>query len=53
MVKEGARRLCGKNIDVRGQSALEMVHFDVQLIGGYALRKRNITEMATGEGKTP
>ena len=29
-----------------------MVHFDVQLIGGYALHKRNIAEMATGEGKT-
>ena len=53
VVKEGARRLCGKNIDVRGQEVLwEMVHFDVQLIGGYALHKRNIAEMATGEGKT-
>ena len=53
LVKEGARRLCGKNIDVRGHEVLwEMVHFDVQLIGGYALHKRNIAEMATGEGKT-
>ena len=53
VVKEGARRLCGKNIDVRGHEVLwEMVHFDVQLIGGYALHKRNIAEMATGEGKT-
>ena len=53
VVKEGARRLCGKKIDVRGHEVLwEMVHFDVQLIGGYALHKRNIAEMATGEGKT-
>ena len=53
VVKEGARRLCGENIDVRGHEVLwEMVHFDVQLIGGYALHKRNIAEMATGEGKT-
>ena len=53
VVKEGARRVGGKNIDVRGHEVLwEMVHFDVQLIGGYALHKRNIAEMATGEGKT-
>ncbi len=29
-----------------------MVHFDVQLIGGYCLHKGKIAEMATGEGKT-
>ena len=29
-----------------------MVHYDVQLIGGVALHKGNIAEMATGEGKT-
>ncbi len=29
-----------------------MVHFDVQLIGGIALHKGTIAEMATGEGKT-
>jgi len=27
-------------------------HYDVQLIGGIALHKNNITEMRTGEGKT-
>jgi len=32
--------------------ALEMRHFDVQLIGGYALYKGMIAEMKTGEGKT-
>ncbi len=30
----------------------DMVHYDVQLIGGVALHKGKIAEMATGEGKT-
>ncbi|MFO7872955.1 MAG: preprotein translocase subunit SecA [Bacteroidales bacterium] len=30
----------------------DMVHYDVQLIGGIHLHKGKITEMATGEGKT-
>ncbi|MDR0419771.1 MAG: preprotein translocase subunit SecA, partial [Prevotellaceae bacterium] len=30
----------------------DMVHYDVQLIGGVALHKGNVAEMATGEGKT-
>jgi preprotein translocase subunit SecA len=29
-----------------------MVHYDVQLMGGYALHKGKIAEMQTGEGKT-
>jgi preprotein translocase subunit SecA len=29
-----------------------MLHYDVQIIGGAALHKGNISEMATGEGKT-
>ena len=29
-----------------------MVHYDVQLIGGYVLHSGKISEMATGEGKT-
>lgn len=29
-----------------------MVHYDVQIIGGWALHKGKIAEMATGEGKT-
>ncbi|MEY4920830.1 MAG: preprotein translocase subunit, ATPase [Pseudomonadota bacterium] len=32
--------------------ALEMRHFDVQLIGGMALHDGKISEMRTGEGKT-
>ncbi|MGE4496409.1 MAG: preprotein translocase subunit SecA [Deferribacterales bacterium] len=31
---------------------MNMRHFDVQLIGGYALHKGKIAEMKTGEGKT-
>lgn len=30
----------------------EMLHFDVQLMGGISLHEGNISEMATGEGKT-
>jgi preprotein translocase subunit SecA len=29
-----------------------MIHYDVQLIGGYVLHSGKISEMATGEGKT-
>ncbi|MDA8166562.1 MAG: preprotein translocase subunit SecA, partial [Actinomycetota bacterium] len=32
--------------------ALEMRHFDVQIMGGIALHEGNIAEMKTGEGKT-
>jgi preprotein translocase subunit SecA len=52
-VKNAARRLCGKNVLVRGHEIKwEMVHFDVQLIGGMALHQNMVAEMATGEGKT-
>src|SRR4030095_9199633 len=30
----------------------DMVHFDVQLLGGIVLHRGRIAEMATGEGKT-
>jgi len=30
----------------------EMIHYDVQLMGGAALHRGNISEMQTGEGKT-
>ncbi len=53
VVKNAARRLCGTSVDVIGHPiAWEMVHFDVQLIGGLAIHKGMIAEMATGEGKT-
>jgi preprotein translocase subunit SecA len=52
-VKNVARRLCGKTWLVCDQPVTwNMVHFDVQLIGGIALHEGNIAEMATGEGKT-
>src|SRR5215472_16637394 len=51
VVKNAARRLCGQEITVRGHPLKwEMVHFDVQLIGGMALHSGKIAEMATGEG---
>ena len=52
-VKNAARRLCGQEVDVMGHMLRwEMVHYDVQLIGGMALHDNRIAEMATGEGKT-
>ena len=35
-----------------GKRVLNMRHFDVQLVGGYALHTGRIAEMKTGEGKT-
>ena len=53
VVKNACRRLCGKDVIVRGHPLRwEMVPFDVQLIGGMALHSGKIAEMATGEGKT-
>ena len=54
------------NIEIRGEKAYyhnqwmaggnlitwDMVHYDVQLIGGIVLHEGKISEMATGEGKT-
>jgi preprotein translocase subunit SecA len=53
VAKNAARRLCGTTVEVCGHPiAWEMVHFDVQLIGGLAIHRGMIAEMATGEGKT-
>jgi len=53
VVKNACRRLCGQEIIVREHPLKwEMIPFDVQLIGGYALHTGRISEMATGEGKT-
>lgn len=55
-----------KNVKVKGEKALwanawdaagkpitwDMVHYDVQLIGGISLHQGKIAEMQTGEGKT-
>ncbi len=52
-VKNAARRLVGREVTVCDhQLKWDMVHFDVQLIGGICLHEGRIAEMATGEGKT-
>lgn len=52
-------RINGNNVEYAnewmaagGHIKWNMVHYDVQLIGGWALHKGKIAEMATGEGKT-
>lgn len=54
------------NVEIKGEKAIykntwmaggnpvtwDMVHYDVQLIGGVVLHQGKIAEMATGEGKT-
>jgi preprotein translocase subunit SecA len=53
VVKNGARRLVGREVNVCDHVLTwNMVHFDVQLIGGMVLHHGKISEMATGEGKT-
>ncbi len=53
VVKEACRRHVGKSWKVVDQETeWNMVHFDVQLIGGIVLHQGKIAEMATGEGKT-
>ena len=52
-VKNGARRLVGTTAIVNEhEQSWDMVPFDGQLIGGIALHRGRIAEMATGEGKT-
>jgi preprotein translocase subunit SecA len=52
-VKNACRRLMGQEITVSNhQMVWDMIPYDVQLIGGIALHRGNIAEMATGEGKT-
>ncbi|HJU74314.1 MAG TPA: preprotein translocase subunit SecA [Gemmatimonadaceae bacterium] len=52
-VREAARRLLGSTVTVTGHDMVwDMVHYDVQLIGGIQLHLGRIAEMATGEGKT-
>ena len=52
-VREAARRMLGRVIGVTGRDMTwDMVHYDVQLIGGIQLHLGRIAEMGTGEGKT-
>jgi len=55
VVKNAARRLTERQqeFSVCDQPMTwNMVHFDVQLVGGIVLHRGRISEMATGEGKT-
>src|SRR5205809_269947 len=55
VVKNAARRLKERqhSFTVCDQPMVwDMVHFDVQLLGGIVLHRGRIAEMATGEGKT-
>jgi preprotein translocase subunit SecA len=53
LVKNAARRLWDKTWPVCDQPVTwNMIHFDVQLMGGTVLHQGKIAEMATGEGKT-
>ena len=39
--------------DAAGKSIVwDMIHYDVQLVGGVAMHQGKIAEMQTGEGKT-
>ena len=52
-VREAARRLVGTKVIVtEHEMTWDMVHYDVQLMGGIQLHLGRIAEMATGEGKT-
>ena len=55
VVKNAARRLTERQVTFpvcEQPMTWNMVHFDVQLIGGIVLHRGRIAEMATGEGKT-
>jgi preprotein translocase subunit SecA len=53
LAKNAARRLWDKTWAVCDQPVMwNMIHFDVQLMGGVVLHQGKIAEMATGEGKT-
>jgi preprotein translocase subunit SecA len=53
VVKSAARRMVGQTFTICDYDyTWNMVHFDVQLVGGMVLHKGRIAEMATGEGKT-
>jgi preprotein translocase subunit SecA len=50
---EGTKAVWSNTWEAAGQLITwNMVHYDVQLIGGMVLHKGKIAEMATGEGKT-
>lgn len=53
VIIDGDKAIWKNTWDVVGQPITwNMVHYDVQLIGGVVLHQGKISEMATGEGKT-
>ncbi|TCD03421.1 preprotein translocase subunit SecA [Pedobacter psychroterrae] len=53
VIIQGDKALWANKWDAAGTEVLwNMVHYDVQLIGGMVLHNGKIAEMATGEGKT-
>jgi preprotein translocase subunit SecA len=55
VVKNAARRMKDRRVSFTvcdQPMTWEMVHFDMQLLGGIVLHRGRIAEMATGEGKT-
>jgi preprotein translocase subunit SecA len=52
-VKNAARKLLGHTYPIRDkEETWNMVHYDVQLVGGIVLHQGKAAEMKTGEGKT-
>ena len=50
---DGDKAIWKNSWDAAGKAITwDMVHYDVQLIGGICLHKGKIAEMHTGEGKT-
>ena len=53
IIKDASRRIVGTKYKVMDQDIeWNMVHYDVQIIGGVVLHQGKIAEMKTGEGKT-
>ena len=53
VVIEGEKAIWHNSWDAAGKQILwDMIHYDVQLMGGVVLHEGKIAEMATGEGKT-
>jgi len=51
-IENGKARYANKWLAAGNEVTWNMIHYDVQLIGGTVLHQGKIAEMATGEGKT-
>lgn len=53
VAKDACRRMVGREWEAGGQTVRwDMIPYDVQLLGGVAIHRGDISEMKTGEGKT-